>query len=395
MDRRRRTLGRALLACVQQDAAAEAKNRLEVIVAQGGTSALASLARYHRVVPFLYLGLRDITDADPDVVGELQREYALHVARHMRALADLAVLKESLDGQRIDWLAMKGPVLAELLYPRPDLRTYGDIDIVVRYGMYERAVETLEADGWQLLDRNWELIRRERRGQLHLALRPGTVADVHWHLLNRESVRRFLSLSMDETFERAVQVNLAGLTIRTLHPVDTLAHLCVHATLSGANRLSWLKDIEQAAAASNAPWDEVIERSDRWRAGPLLAIALDRSHRFLGAPIPPEALDRLFGSRLRRSLTHWVDTAWPPESSDGHLTPSVLWAQTTRASWAATLATVSRRVTRSVGRLVTGAPSPEGDEDAPIMSPTGDEHTREDFFRSVVRHPERRPGSSA
>ena len=394
MGGRKRQLGRALAACVREDAVADARVRLGAIVAQGGTAALASLARYHRVVPFLYLALRDVRGADPDVVGALQREYAFHTARHMRALADLSLLKESLDRRHIDWLAMKGPVLAELLYARPDLRTYGDIDVVVRRAMYERAVEALQADGWRLLDRNWELIRRERRGELHFALDHGTVADVHWHLLNRESVRRSLSLSMEEAFERAVEVNLAGSMVRTLHPVDSLAHLCIHATLSGAHRLSWLKDIERAAAAAAVSWGDVIEVCERWRASPLAAIALDRSQRLLGAPVPPEVLDRLFGSGFRRGSTRWLDAVWPPESTHGRLTPSILWAQTTRESWATTLATILRRAARAMGRVTTGAPSPEGDEDAPIMAPTGDERTRQDFFRSLRDPQDAGPGGS-
>lgn len=382
MGARRTELGDALSACLREDANAQAKQDLTEIVARGRTDALVRLARYHRVVPFLYLQLRNVPAADPTVMSELEREYALRAAQHMRALADLAALKEILDQRGIDWLVVKGPILAEILYPRPDLRMYGDLDIVVAREAYARAIEALEGEQSELLDRNWELIRREQRGQLHFVLSFGTVADLHWHLLNRESVRRSLSLSMDGMFDRAVEVDLPGLRVRTLDRVDTLAHLCVHAALSGADRLGWLKDIEQATVARSVPWDQVIERAAAWRAGPLVAVALERSQRSLGTPVPREVVTELFGSRVRHRLSHALDSTWPPEISEGRSTPALLWAQTLRSSWRATLATILRRALRSVTRVVTGAP-PGRDEDSPIMVPGGDEQAREDFLRGV------------
>ena len=143
---------------------------------------------------------------------------------------------------------MKGPAIAERLYPSPDLRVYDDLDIVVAPADFSRAIDAFEASGLELLDRNWDLIRREGRGQLHLRLPLGTLADIHWHLLNREVVRNAFDVLVEPLFERARQIDLLGSPTRTLDPVDTLLHLGIHAALSGADRLLWLKDLERENA---------------------------------------------------------------------------------------------------------------------------------------------------
>ena len=99
-----------------------------------------------------------------------------------------------------------------------------------------------------MLDRNWRVIRREMRGQVHMTARFGTSADVHWHLINRASVRGSFAIDMDELFARARRVSLDGPDVLTLDPSRHAAATGLHAGLSGGTKLAWLKDIERAAA---------------------------------------------------------------------------------------------------------------------------------------------------
>ena len=145
---------------------------------------------------------------------------------------------------------MKGPVLAEHCYPAAELRTYEDLDLLVRPRDFEVTIDALEHAGFDLVDRNWALIRDERRAQLHLRLPMGTIADVHWHLLNRGSVRRAFAVPTDELFARSRTLDVAGTTVSTLGRVDTLLHLCLHATLSGGDRLIWSKDSSARSSSS-------------------------------------------------------------------------------------------------------------------------------------------------
>jgi hypothetical protein len=265
------------------------------------------------------------------------------------------------------------------VYERSDLRVYDDLDVVIDREAFPKAIDVLEAAGFTLLDRNWDLIRRERRAQLHVSLALGTVGDVHHHLLNRATVRGSLSLPMSDLFERARTVDLGSVQVRTLDPVDTLLHLCIHASLAGGDRLLWMKDVEQALRARSMPWDEIIGRARRWRAGPLVAVVLRRSRSQIDAAVPEKIIESLFHSRSRSIVSAGIDAAWPSNRSTGRVTPSVVWAQVIRATWTSTVDAFVRRAIRRLRKTTH-----RGEED--WQHPVDDGHTPHDEAQERSRY---------
>ena len=170
---------------------------------------------------------------------------------------------------------MKGPVLSETIYERSDLRVYNDLDVVIQQETFPAAIDSLAESGFDLLDRNWDLIRREHRAQLHLSLRLGTVADVHHHLLNRATVRHSLTPLMRDLFERLTPVVVGDVTVRTLDAEDTVLHLCIHASLAGGDRLLWMKDIEQSPVVGRSTGRRRSRRARSRR--PLVGVVLERA----------------------------------------------------------------------------------------------------------------------
>ncbi len=100
-----------------------------------------------------------------------------------------------------------------------------------------------------------------------MTARYGTSVAVHWHLRQPSSVRSTFRIEMDELFERSRRVSLDGPEVLTLDPTDTLLHLALHAGLSGAAKLSWLKDIERAAAVEPIEWDGADQAGSRLGRG--------------------------------------------------------------------------------------------------------------------------------
>jgi hypothetical protein len=355
------------------------------VVAAGLLPRLVEAGRYHRVLNLVHLALREVPDADDELGAALERYYLHQLGHHLRALDDLRALAEVLRHHDVPWLLVKGPVLSEVVYERPDLRVYHDLDVVVDHGAFPEAIDALEASGSHLLDRNWELIRRERRAQLHLALRLGTVADVHHHLLNRATVRDSLSVPMEALFERAITVTVGDVPVRTLDPTDTLLHLCVHAGLAGGDRLLWLKDVEQSLRRRPIAWDDVVHRARAWRAAPLVAVVLERARSEIGAEVPPEVPPTLFGSPARAAISARIDRAWPVAHSRGRTTPSVIWAQVIRDTWGATLAAFVARAKR---RLEKTAHRDEGGWQDPTdgtggVDPVTEAAARSTYLREV------------
>jgi hypothetical protein len=356
------------------------------VLRAGGLRPLLALAAYHQVDSYVAAAIAAREDVDPSLQQDLRRRQAYQAATNLRILGELKSLGALLHHAGLVWMLVKGPVLAELMYPSAMLRPYQDLDVVVPRRLFATVIRTMEEGGYAVLDRNWDLIRRERRGQLHLWLPHGGVADVHWHLLNRDTVRRTLTVDMESTFARARTVPIRDMEVQTLDPVDTLVHLCVHAALSGGDRLRWLKDVERQIAFDRPNWDLVARRAHEWRAETMVSTILRRSRTTLGARVPDSVTARLAGSRLWHFGAGLVDRAWPPERSVGGASPLVVWTQSTRDSALAGLSALLRRVARRTLVAVRGLPGRSeatSDGATDVFSPSGDATSRARFLAEV------------
>jgi Uncharacterised nucleotidyltransferase len=381
----RRELGSALVVCMA-DRPAEARRR---VLSRFDDDELAQLARHaarHRVVPFLAAAVRTSeVSVTEEAMASLARTHATRTAAHLRVLADLDGARDALSAEDLPFLVLKGPVLSEHLYPSADLRTYEDLDLLTPPSSFERVVEALRGAGSLLLDRNWALTRADTRGQLHLQMPMGTLADVHWHLLNRENVREGFAIRTDDLFQRRREIRIADRVLPTLDAVDTLLHVALHASLSGGDRLVWLKDIERVLIVDQPPWDAVVDRARAWRAGRSVAIALARSRRSLGAPVPEDVLDALFASRSWRKISEMLDRRFPTEGSVGRDSPAVLWAQLTRDTGTATTRALASRASRRLRALAHGGSSPGA-----IFTSSGTREDERTFLRRVASQGGRR-----
>jgi hypothetical protein len=381
----RRALGIALVACTAERST-ELRRRVLSRFDDDELAQLAQHAALHRVVPFLAAAVRASgVPVSEEALASLGRTHATRTAAHLRVLADLDRVRDVLGADGVPFLVVKGPVLSEHLYPSADLRTYEDLDLLIPPGSFERAVEALRGAGSLLLDRNWALTRADTRGQLHLQLPMGTLADVHWHLLNRENVRDGFAVKTDDLFERAREVDVGGRALPTLDAVDTLLHVALHAALSGGDRLIWLKDIERALIVDRPPWDDVIARARSWKAGRSVAIALNRSVRSLGAPVPDDVLGALFGSRAWRRVSDALDRRFPTEGSVGRESPAVFWAQLTRDTGRSTARAVLQRASRRLRAMAHGGSSPGA-----IFTASGTPEDERTFLERVASQ-DRRP----
>jgi Uncharacterised nucleotidyltransferase len=387
MRRGRDWIGTTLRACVLEHDWSRTPAGLAEVVAGRDLGGLVERATHHGVGNLVYLSSRSIQGLDPAALSGLERHYNESIARHLRALADLSNLSTALRALEVPWLLFKGPILSEIVYPRPDLRSYLDLDILVPRQHFSAAVAALQGHGAHLLDKNWDLLLRRRVGQVHLELPFGTLADVHWHIVNRSEIRRSLQISTSGLFSRARTVTIGGRPVQTFDPVDSLLHLCTHAALSGGVRLAWLKDIERAAALRDHSWEAVLERATEWRAAAPVAAVLARVNRFFGAQVAPnEFISQLAPSRLARAADAALDILYPVESlaTEGGL--AAYWIRYRRDSFAAGSHTLRARA--SFRGSARGASGVDGREMSAALIPSGDDRTREAFFDMVSRSAE-------
>lgn len=363
----------ALRCCLLDDGSAAAP--LERIVRDGGVEELLERAAEHRVLGALEPQIRQVPGVDPAILDRLARQAVGHAAHQLRIVEGLRWFGALMDAEGIPWLTFKGPVVAQLLYRPVVLRTFQDLDLLVHRADFRRAIVALEREGGALLDRNWKLIGREGRAQLHVALPLETEADVHWHVLNRHTIRSSFTLDIQGAFERARTVEVEGIAAPTFDAVDTIVHLAVHAALGGADRLSWFDDIRRSILVESPPWDAVIERAGSWGAGASVAVVFRRARTELDADVPEWVLRGLDGSRVRRSLGTWIEGRWPVDRPHSERDPVSLWARLVRDRPGATARTAAYRLAQPISgamHRMTGEPGGEkGSPSGAVFQPAG------------------------
>ncbi|MGI8684023.1 MAG: nucleotidyltransferase family protein [Acidimicrobiales bacterium] len=337
---------RLLLRCVAEHDWATAPEGVADLAERAGPALVAAAAEFHGVSGCVHHSLAPVVDGAR--FAALAAAHRRGVERHVRALGELARLAPALDGMGGPWLVMKGPVLAELHYSRPDLRSYTDLDVVVPTTAVGHALAAVEATGGYVLDRNWPLLRELEVGEILVRLRHGTLLDLHWHLFNVPAVRRTFRSSMAEILERSRPAVLARTAVRTLDATDTLVHLGAHATLSGGHRLVWLKDLDRVIASGPPPWDDVVATARAWGVGPAVALSLDRARRILAVPVPPGVPEALAGGRAYLAAGAVADLVAPPARSSGRRSIGLMVSRAARPDTASTMAEFGRRLRAAV-----------------------------------------------
>jgi len=173
----------------------------------------------------------------------------------------------------IDVRVLKGVAVAQLDYPDPGLRAFGDIDLLVRADDAER----LEAVLTQLGGRRNQPAARpgfdRRFGKSFTYVLPdGFEVDVH---------RTFvmgpygLTVEIDDLWQRSQTFGLGDQTLATVSPEVRLMHAAYGAVLSSwPPRLRPRRDLAEMALHGSHDPDRVIAMAQSWRAEAVLATAI-------------------------------------------------------------------------------------------------------------------------
>lgn len=303
MTKHRAVLSRSLAASVAERPVPAILDRLAAI--DPALQRFAEAAVWHRIPGFAWRFLSATSYRDTPGAARCLAAACDALAHHLRAKADLQYVTSVLQRAGIDALVIKGPVLAESVYAEPKLRSYLDVDLVVPPHSFCAAVEALADAGCRRYDISWAGLLRAQAAEIHLLAPNGSIIDLHWNVVGDARARRNFQLGMEQLFRDARSVDVGGRPVRTLSPVDTVVHLCVHAALSGADRLCWLTDIVRAS--QGIEWTAVSERARAWGLAAAVGTALARAQRVVGLPAPADVIAGLLGGMSWRSITALVD----------------------------------------------------------------------------------------
>jgi len=243
---------------------------------------LMQFARGERITGLLVSAILDA--ALPATEEQIDEAQGVHRAFMVTALALEATLVKTaavLDDAGIDYRVLKGTGVAHLDYPHPWLRSFGDIDLLVRSSQYDHAVKTLVAAGHR---RNFPEPRAgfdRRFGKGSCLVGPaGYEIDLHRTLAMGPYGLR---VNLDDLWRRSSTFELAGRRFLALGPEERFLHACFHAVLGNSPpRLAALRDVAEMHLTRPLDIDLTRRLSSSWGADAVVARAVRVTSEVLG-----------------------------------------------------------------------------------------------------------------
>lgn len=353
---------RLLLASAHPVLSPSRERELRSRLAEGANwPALAARAQDLGVAPTLFANLRALGGASMpgDVADALGASARACVAFNLALRHELGRVLCAFARAGLAVMPLKGPVLADELYPAPLLRPSADLDLLVRAGDCVAAARVLTDLGY---------VRRpdDEQGAAYHAIFTGRGVDLELHHdLGEAHVSR---LDVEAIWRAAVSTRWQDAPVQRMATPHHLMYLAFHAAKDGLASLKALVDIallvERHARA--LPWPVVATEARAAHVGPVVYLALREARALLGAPVPRDFLeairprspawvlaDRLF--RWRGGVLHvpddlllgpfmavlmllWEDT---PRARLRHLRRNVLPSASLRGRWTPSTAQAS------------------------------------------------------
>jgi hypothetical protein len=219
----------------------------------------------------------------------------------------LRVVAEA-DAESLELVVLKGPALAHCFYPDPAMRSFSDIDLLVRTSGWRSACALLERTGFRRELPEPRPGFDERFGKAAVHADPtGLLIDLHRTLV----LGPFgVWLDAPSLFERTVPFEVAGRALRRLDDTTTLLHACMHASLGWSPPLLMpVRDMMQVAAVGTIDWGRFARDAERWQLRAVVKHAFQTGRDVLRCRLPEGAtafLDVVPTRRERRALDAYV-----------------------------------------------------------------------------------------
>lgn len=219
------------------------------------------------------------TPSQQDAAAELAfRATRLELQLERTLLRVVDLLQEA----GLETRVLKGSAVAHLDYPEPEMRSFSDVDLLLRSEDFDPAVAALSSSGYR---RRYPQPRPgfdRRFGKGACLVSPSQRHEIDLHRTLVLGPFGF-TIPLRHLWERSSSFVLAGRSMTALAPEDRFLHACHHAVLGQQPpRLVPMRDVAQMALSPSLDEDQLRARCREWRAEAVVAEAVrsawDRLH---------------------------------------------------------------------------------------------------------------------
>jgi hypothetical protein len=227
------------------------------------------------------------------VQGRLRDAYLKATARNMVMLHHGGAVLNALCDRGLEVIVLKGLYLAEAVYTGIGLRTFGDVDLLLRRSDLSAALDVMRNLGYELS--TWYDPDDPNRDIKHvppLMKKGAPIVELHWTILEEDEP---FAIGVEGMWARSVPAEIAGASVRGLSVEDLLLHLSLHLTYQ--HRLAIgvrnLYDIDAVIRRGGVDWTRLVTTAREWGAERVTWLTLRLLQEIAGTPLPCEVLERL------------------------------------------------------------------------------------------------------
>ncbi|WP_027890995.1 lasso peptide biosynthesis B2 protein [Calidithermus chliarophilus] len=196
---------------------ADGPDRLHALLLAGGPPDL-ELVRKFRLEAYFY---HTLPPGDP-LRASLKAPALGAELRHEQVRRQVLGLMRAWAGAGLEPMPYKGFALAQTVYPRPGMRFYGDVDLLIRPEEAPRALELARGAGWRALFRRAELPFSHEEAVLRSPDGGLVRLELHRHPVQAHCFLGAPARLTRAVWEASVRAEWDGVPLRLMRPADAL-----------------------------------------------------------------------------------------------------------------------------------------------------------------------------
>ena len=211
----------------------------------------------HKIEGLIYsaIGQNSLKNIDSEELNRWKLTTFQTGVSQIQHINKISKVLEELSENDIPVVVLKGLVVRDL-YPRPELRTMCDADILVHKEHLEKVEKLLLDQGYTILENSEEMHRAYYKN--------GTLIEVHWVITNERYFDGIPEIEKS-VWENAIEVTVGDSKALSMCDEDMAVHLCLHMATHLINRGFGIRQvcdlvllIEQRGHLIN--WDSFLEK---------------------------------------------------------------------------------------------------------------------------------------
>jgi Uncharacterised nucleotidyltransferase len=287
---------RLLFETARADQAALNRDRIRTLASElRDWTSLVDAAARHKLTPLAHRNLQlHASDLVPgDALRQLSVQSLMTVSRNQRFADELVRLNGLLLDRGLEVISYKGPSAAVVLYGDLRMRTFGDMDFLLKRGDLDAVCELLRENGYR---NRWtgtaEQKRVQEREQKDYCFVSGPITlEPHWSITAR---RLPFDIDYPSLWSRARQVPFNGSKVLTFGPEDMLLVLCVCGGKGHWQRIQMISDVAETIRTwPDVDWNDCFDRAEGSRSARMFKVGLYLAHALLEAKLPDHVIERI------------------------------------------------------------------------------------------------------